>query len=222
MWLRFQIGSKRPLAKRIARMFCAASLPRKWSMRKICSSSNTLWTMAFSSRALAMSVPNGFSSTTLEPSARPGVPNQADHLAGRGGGDAEVVKPARLTPEPRLGARDRRGQPGGAGRVLDVGEPSRRTPRARRGRPRRERTPCTPRVRARGTRVVERFERGADELELGHQAGAREVQDAGQQLAACEVTGGAEEDDRVRSRRAHVKAARLPAARSPRPAPGRR
>jgi hypothetical protein len=32
MWsmkLRFQIGSNRPLAKRKARMFCAASLPRK-------------------------------------------------------------------------------------------------------------------------------------------------------------------------------------------------
>jgi hypothetical protein len=39
---RFQIGSKRPLAKRNARMFCAASLPRKWSMRKIWLSSNGL------------------------------------------------------------------------------------------------------------------------------------------------------------------------------------
>ena len=37
---RFQIGSNRPLANRKARMFCAASLPRKWSMRKICSSAN--------------------------------------------------------------------------------------------------------------------------------------------------------------------------------------
>ena len=38
MWSRFQIGSKRPLAKRKARMFWAASLPRKWSMRKTWSS----------------------------------------------------------------------------------------------------------------------------------------------------------------------------------------
>jgi len=29
MWLRFQIGSNSPLAKRKAKMFCAASLPRK-------------------------------------------------------------------------------------------------------------------------------------------------------------------------------------------------
>ena len=38
MWsmkLRFQIGSNSPFAKRNARMFCAASLPRKWSIRKI-------------------------------------------------------------------------------------------------------------------------------------------------------------------------------------------
>ncbi len=33
MCWRFQIGSNRPLAKRSARMFCAASFPRKWSMR---------------------------------------------------------------------------------------------------------------------------------------------------------------------------------------------
>ena len=36
MKFRFQIGSNSPLAKRKARMFCAASLPRKWSIRKIC------------------------------------------------------------------------------------------------------------------------------------------------------------------------------------------
>ena len=45
MWsmkLRFQIGSNRPLANRKARMFWAASLPRKWSIRKICRSSERL------------------------------------------------------------------------------------------------------------------------------------------------------------------------------------
>lgn len=40
MWSRFQIGSNSPLAKRKARMFCAASLPRKWSIRKIWFSRN--------------------------------------------------------------------------------------------------------------------------------------------------------------------------------------
>ena len=40
MKFRFQIGSNSPLAKRNARMFSAASLPRKWSIRKICRSLN--------------------------------------------------------------------------------------------------------------------------------------------------------------------------------------
>ena len=44
-------------------MFCAASLPRKWSIRKICSSRNTSCSSAFSLRALSRSVPNGFSIT---------------------------------------------------------------------------------------------------------------------------------------------------------------
>ena len=62
MWLRCQMGSKRPLANRKARMFWAASLPRKWSIRKIWSSLNTLVQLACSGRlADARSVPNGFS-----------------------------------------------------------------------------------------------------------------------------------------------------------------
>ena len=73
MWsmkLRFQIGSNRPLANRKARMFCAASLPRKWSIRKICRSRNVSCTWSFSSMALCRSVPNGFSITTRERSTR--------------------------------------------------------------------------------------------------------------------------------------------------------
>ena len=61
MWWRFQIGSKSPLAKRKARMFCAASLPRKWSIRKTWSSSKTLLTAPFRRCAEARSVPKGFS-----------------------------------------------------------------------------------------------------------------------------------------------------------------
>ena len=70
MKLRFQIGSNRPLAKRNARMFCAASLPRKWSMRKIWDSLNVSCTKSLSATALAKSVPNGFSMTTRERSTR--------------------------------------------------------------------------------------------------------------------------------------------------------
>ena len=66
MKLRFQMGSNSPLAKRKARMFWAASLPRKWSIRKTCDSSNVSCTRALSAIALARSVPNGFSITTRE------------------------------------------------------------------------------------------------------------------------------------------------------------
>ncbi len=70
MKLRFQIGSNSPLAKRNARMFCAASLPRKWSIRKTCDSSNTSWTKSLSRIALSRSEPNGFSMTTRESMTR--------------------------------------------------------------------------------------------------------------------------------------------------------
>ena len=70
MKLRFQIGSNRPLANRNARMFCAASLPRKWSIRKIWSSEKVSCTRRLSSTALLRSVPNGFSMTTRERSTR--------------------------------------------------------------------------------------------------------------------------------------------------------
>ena len=66
MWSRFQIGSKSPLAKRKARMFCAASLPRKWSMRKTCSSSKIWCSMSLRATALARSVPKGFSMITRD------------------------------------------------------------------------------------------------------------------------------------------------------------
>ena len=67
----FQIGSNRPFANRSASTFCTASLPRKWSMRKTCSSAKTLCTAAFSARADSRSVPNGFSMISDAPSAIP-------------------------------------------------------------------------------------------------------------------------------------------------------
>ena len=70
MKLRFQIGSNSPLAKRKARMFWAASLPRKWSIRKTCSSAKTSWTSLLSATAVARSVPNGFSMMIRDRSTR--------------------------------------------------------------------------------------------------------------------------------------------------------
>ncbi len=61
MCWRFQMGSKSPFAKRRARMFWAASLPRKWSIRNTWLSGKTASTSALSVIALARSVPKGFS-----------------------------------------------------------------------------------------------------------------------------------------------------------------
>ena len=56
-------------------MLSAASLPRKWSMRKIWSSANTSCTVSLSARADSRSVPNGFSMITRARSARPASPS---------------------------------------------------------------------------------------------------------------------------------------------------
>ena len=86
MWLRCQIGSNRPLANRKARMFCAASLPRKWSIRKICSSSNTSWSAPFSFFAETRSVPNGFSMMIRLRSTRPASLSRCTTGSAAGGG----------------------------------------------------------------------------------------------------------------------------------------
>src|SRR6185295_17805827 len=52
------------VANRRNKMPRAASLPRKWSMRRICRSWRRLRSSAFKARADARSWPNGFSTTT--------------------------------------------------------------------------------------------------------------------------------------------------------------
>ena len=86
MWSRFQTGSNSPFANRSARMFCTASLPRKWSIRKICDSSNAVRSVAFSARADARSVPNGFSMITRASAFRPVVRSSVTTPADADGG----------------------------------------------------------------------------------------------------------------------------------------
>ena len=74
MWSRFQMGSNSPLAKRKAKMFWADSLPRKWSIRKICSSSKISCMVRFSASAEARSVPKGFSMMIRDRSTRSAWP----------------------------------------------------------------------------------------------------------------------------------------------------
>ena len=107
MWSRFQIGSNMPLAKRSAIRFWTASRPRKWSIRKTRSSGKTPWTSVLSStRALEVDAER-----LLEHHARAlGEARAAERLDGgaeRVGRDREVVQPAGLAAELRLGALDR-------------------------------------------------------------------------------------------------------------------
>ena len=88
MYWRFQTGSNSPLANRKARMLSTDSLPRKWSIRKICDSSKTAWAARFSARAESRSVPNGFSMITRASRARPVAPRRPMTEVNAAGGTA--------------------------------------------------------------------------------------------------------------------------------------
>ena len=209
MWSRFQIGSKRPLAKRSARMFCAASLPRKWSMRKTCSSRRTWWIRWLSCLALARSVPNGFSMITRERSIRSAAPSRwmtSVAAAGgtRGSGAGGPPRPARLRP-----ARPRRPTPPAPGRVRHVAEPARE---------------LVPVLLAEGMAgelaaglarelaefgVVDLLHRDADDPEVRHQIRLEEPQQAREQLPSRQVPGGSEDDDHMWRKRQGGSLARI-------------
>ena len=69
-------------------MLSTDSLPRKWSMRKICDSSKTACSFRSRSCADARSVPNGFSMMTRAPPARPIAPISATTPSNAAGGTA--------------------------------------------------------------------------------------------------------------------------------------
>ena len=188
-------GSNMPLAKRSAIRFWTASRPRKWSMRKTRSSGKTPWTSVLSARALSRSTPNGFSSTTRERSARPGLAERRDELAERAGRDGQVVQPARLVAEVLLAALDRLAQRRG----LVGAEGGEREP-AREPLPRLLVRAVADGVAGDRPEVVVRpaAPGGADDpVALRHQPRALEVEEPGQELAPGEVARRAVEDDRV-------------------------
>ena len=86
MCSRFQIGSNNPFANRNARMLSAASLPRKWSIRKIWLSSNVACKVSLSAIALSRSVPNGFSMMMRDPSPNPVRPSSCKTSGAAAGG----------------------------------------------------------------------------------------------------------------------------------------
>jgi hypothetical protein len=91
------------LAKRKARIFWAASLPRKWSMRKIWSSAKTSCSWPLRETALSRSVPKGFS--MIIPAAADEVGIGQEPYGGEGGGwrHAQIVDAAALAPQRLLG-----------------------------------------------------------------------------------------------------------------------
>ena len=126
MWsmkLRFQIGSNRPLAKRNARMFCAASLPRKWSMRKTCDSSKTWWTKSLSFTALSKSCAERLLHDHAGAGGEVGVAQHLHHGLRGPRGHREVVQQPRIVAELRLGLLHRRGQALGARALGHVAQP---------------------------------------------------------------------------------------------------
>jgi hypothetical protein len=185
MCWRFHMGSKSPLAKRKARMFWAASFPRKWSIRKTCSSSNTSWTTEFRWRAEGRSVPNGFSMMMRARSVRP-------------------VQPARRASEGRLGLLYGLGQSGcavGARHIADV--PREPLPLFVGDLAPHELVTRHPGRLSVGV-VIDALQRGSDYAELGHQTGSRQVVEAGQELPAGKIPGRSEQHDYVRRGRAMV------------------
>ena len=98
-------------------MLSAASLPRKWSIRKIWLSSKVACSVSLSAIAVARSVPNGFSMMMRDPSASSALSEQL-HDLGRGGRrHAEVVEPRDVAAELVLELVDGLGQHVGPHRV---------------------------------------------------------------------------------------------------------
>ena len=217
MKLRFQIGSKSPLAKRKARMFWAASLPRKWSIRKTCDSSKVWWTRALRSIAEARSVPNGFSITTRARVDEVGVAEHLDHRQRRLRRHRQVVEAAYVVAERLLRRRDRGGQGLGTGGLRDVGEVVVEVV------PLLGRELLVGELLDRGAGelpelgVVHVLQRGADDADLGSEVGDDEVGHA--RAAACAGRG---RRSRRRGRSRAGPSARARSARTSAPRRGRR
>ena len=183
-------------------MFCTASLPRKWSMRKTWSSSTTSLSAASSSREDSRSRPNGFSTTRRARSVSRSRPSMAimSFIARRR--HREVDEPAHALAQLVLGVVDglrRARSPLSASDGLEA-DPleERRRPRRRRGRRRSRRGP-----RGRWSRNSVVAAGGVppaadDRVLLGQPAGRGEAVEAREELAGREVPGGPEEDEDVR------------------------
>jgi hypothetical protein len=142
-------------------------------------------------------MPKGFSMMIRDLSTSPA---SASVRTGGRGGHAQVLESSGFAAQVVLGLADRRRQGDGAARLAHVGQL------------RVEGRPFVVGERvgelvAGGAGelaepfVVDLFERGADDTALRQQAGLRQVEQAGEELATGQVTRGSEEDDDVRLQR---------------------
>ena len=188
------MGSKRPLAKRKARMLSAASLPRKWSMRKICSSSNVACSVLLSAPRAGEVGAEGLLHDDPRPLGEIGLPEELHHVGGGCRRHAQVVQPAHVVAELALERAHR------------VATARRRLRSARRneslaansfhwssGTPWCANSSSAARGERAEARVVVLVERRPDDAALGQQTGLRQVEEARQQLAARQVAGRAEQ-----------------------------
>jgi hypothetical protein len=131
------------------------------------------------------------------------IAEQPHHRQGGGRWDAQVVEPAALAAHGPLGLGNRPCQAVGPGGLADEAEPA------------FERRPLVvgdlvardllarPVGEVAEPLVVEIVERGPHDSALGHQAGHRQVEQTGQELAAGQVARRTEEHDDVRPQRRH-------------------
>ena len=194
MWLRCQIGSKRPLAKR-------KDVLRRLLAEEVVDPEDLVLVEDLVQLAVQLPGRREVGTEGLlhdDPAAldQVRVLEQVDHRQGSLGWDAEVVQAAQLVgAELFLGLRD--GLPQGLGPTLARG------PVQALGelRPALRVGPLPAVLRdglagELGERVaIVLLERGAHHLHLRQQAGIEEVQHAGEQLALGQVTGGSEQDN---------------------------
>ena len=170
-------------------------------MRKIWLSSNVACSASLSFTALGEV---GAERLLHDDAGAFGQPDLAEslHHFGRGRGrDAQVVQPGDVAAELVLELADDLRQRLVAGRLAHVEEPRReRLPVVVGHAVVRELVERAARVAAEAV-VVEVVERRADDAALGQQARLREVEQPGQQLAAGEVAGRAEQHHHVRAQR---------------------
>ena len=166
-------------------------------MRKICSSAKTSCSLAFSDRALARSVPKGFSMTMRESLDQVRLAQQLHRRQRRVRRHAQVVQPAALATEGLLGPAHGRRQAGGTGGQRHVVEPAAKALQSGSLTLRVENSSSAPRAMPAKAVGVDVVERHADDAAARDEPGARQVVQAGQQLAPRQVAGGADQHDHL-------------------------